>query len=58
MAELAQRAGDDGISFVADMAAALPLFQDQDLIDGQHMAYVCPDFVCRAPVTKVAGLRT
>jgi hypothetical protein len=60
--KLAQQVSDDSISFVTDMAAAVPLLEDRDLVDGQGerarpAAYVRRDFVCQVPVTEVEALR-
>jgi uncharacterized protein YyaL (SSP411 family) len=37
-------------------AAAVPLLEDRDLVDGQPAAYVCRDFACQAPVTEPEAL--
>jgi uncharacterized protein YyaL (SSP411 family) len=39
-------------------AAAVPLLEDRDLVDGRPAAYVCRDFTCQAPATEAEGLRT
>jgi uncharacterized protein len=37
-------------------AAAVPLLEDRDLVDGQPAAYVCRDFTCQAPVADPEAL--
>jgi uncharacterized protein YyaL (SSP411 family) len=38
-------------------AAAVPLLEDRDLVDGRPAAYVCRDFACQSPVTEVEELQ-
>jgi uncharacterized protein YyaL (SSP411 family) len=41
----------------ADIAELVPQLGTMGPVDGQAAAYLCADFVCRAPVTTAAGLR-
>ena len=39
-----------------DDSTTIPLLKDRGMVDGKATAYVCEDFVCQRPVTKVADL--
>jgi uncharacterized protein YyaL (SSP411 family) len=39
------------------IAALVPQLGTMGPVDGQAAAYLCADFVCRAPVTTAAALR-
>jgi uncharacterized protein YyaL (SSP411 family) len=39
-----------------EVGAAIPLFEQRDLVDGKTAAYVCRGFVCERPVTTVEEL--
>jgi uncharacterized protein YyaL (SSP411 family) len=41
-----------------DGAADIPLLQGKTLIEGKPTAYVCEDYVCRAPVTRPTDLES
>jgi uncharacterized protein YyaL (SSP411 family) len=36
---------------------AVPLLQDRELMNGQAAAYVCRDFTCQSPATKLEALQ-
>jgi uncharacterized protein YyaL (SSP411 family) len=41
-----------------DGTGDIPLLQGKSLIEGKPAAYVCEDYVCRAPTTRPADLES
>ncbi len=56
----ARSSSSPGLVMVAGApdTAGIPLLAERPLVDGAAAAYVCRGFVCDAPVTDVAALRT
>ena len=46
-----------GAPLIGNIAALVPQLGTMGPVEGQAAAYLCADFVCRAPVTTAAALR-